>query len=143
MGAKEDLLRDLSRGDASGGIQRIHGALIAAGLKYKGPRNSQTLLYYFRSDGHEVGVAAMRGSPALLSFPSAFWRGRAGLSAALNRASSYHIQPEGFVSSSQYSAGQFRITQASVDTLLSIAQEIIIPEFHAIGPLERRVKTVE
>lgn len=133
MGAKEDLLQDLSRRDTSGGIQRIHTVLIAAGLKYKGSRNSQTLLYYFRSNGHEVGVAAMRGFPPLLSFPATFWRGRDGLNAALSRASSYYIQPEGFVSSSQYSAGQFQITPVSIDTLLSVVREIIIPEARAAG----------
>jgi len=131
MGAKEDLLRDLTRGDASGGVERIHTALIASGLKYKGPRNSQTLFYYFRNGGREIGVAAMRGSPALLSFPAAFWSGRSGLSAALRRASADYIQPEGFISSSQYSAGQFRITPSSIETLLSIVEEIIVPEAQA------------
>lgn len=133
MGAKEDLLRELFREDDSGGIQRIHAVLIASGLKYKGPRNSQTLLYYFRNGGHEVGVAAMRGSPELLSFPAAFWRGRIGLNAVLSRASSYYIQPQGLVSSSQYSAGQLRISSTSIDALLTIAQEIIIPEARAAG----------
>ena len=41
MGAKEDLLQDLTSGDASGGVERIHTALIASGLKYKGPRNTK------------------------------------------------------------------------------------------------------
>ena len=131
MGAKEDLLKDLTRSDTSGGIERIHIALIASGLKYKGPRNSQTLFYYFRNGGWEIGVAAMRGSPALLSFPSAFWSGRSGLSAARSRASAYYIQPDGFISSSQYSVGQFRISHSSIETLLSIVQEIIIPEVRA------------
>lgn len=131
MGAKEDLLQDVVRGDTSGGVERIHTALIASGLKYKGPRNSQTLFYYFRNGGREIGVAAMRGSPALLSFPAAFWSGRGGLSAALSRASTYYIQPDGFMSSSQYSAGQFRITHSSIETLLSIVQEIIVPEARA------------
>ena len=90
--------------------------------------DSQTLLYYFRNGGREIGVAAMRGSPALLSFPAAFWSGRIGLNTALSRASAYYIQPDGFISSSQYSAGQFRITHSSVETLLSIVQEIIAPE---------------
>ncbi len=136
MGAKEDLLQDLSRGDTSGGIQRLHAMLIVAGLKYKGPRNSQTLLYYFRRDGREVGVAAMRSSQllSLLSFPIAFWGQRLGrLSSAHSRASSFYVQPEGPVSSSQYSVAQFKITSASIDTLLSIAQEIIIPEALTAG----------
>ncbi len=41
MGAKEELLQNLSRLDASGGIQRIHTALTSAGLKFKGPSNSE------------------------------------------------------------------------------------------------------
>lgn len=128
MGAKEVLLQDLIRSDNSDGVRRIHTALITAGLKYKGPSNSQTLLYYFRSGGREVGVAAMRGSPALLSFPVAFWRGRNGLSSAFSRASTYYIHPTSAVSSSQYSAGQFLISNSSIETLLSIVEEIIIPE---------------
>lgn len=131
MGAKDDLFQNLSRLDASGGIQRIHSALTDAGLKFKAPSNSQTLLYYFRSGGREIGVAAMRGSPSLLSFPAAFWRGRSSLGIALSRAASFYMEPEGFVSSSQYSAGQLRITPASIETLLSIVNEIIIPEAHA------------
>lgn len=135
MGAKEDLLNEILLFDKSGGVQRIHTALIEAGLKFKGPSNSQTLLYYFRSGGREIGVAAMRGSPALLSFPAAFWQGRGELRNALRQASSFYIEPEGFVSSSQYSAGQLRITPASIDTLLSIVREIIIPEAHAAGAI--------
>lgn len=128
MGAKENLLADFICGDSSGGIERIHNSLIAAGLKYKGPANSKTLLYYFRRNGHEVGVVAMRDSPPLLSFPSAFWSGRPNLRVALNRGASHFIEPEGLVSQSQYSAGQLRITTTSIETLLLIAREIIIPE---------------
>lgn len=133
MGAKEELLQSLLRVDTSGGVWRIHTALTEAGLKFKGPSNSQTLLYYFRSGGGETGVAAMRGSPSLLSFPKAFWSSRASLGTALRRASSYYIEPEGFVSSGQYSAGQLRITAGSIETLLSIVSEIIIPEARAAG----------
>ena len=133
MGAKEILLEDICNSDHSGGIELIHNALIAAGLKYKGPSNSQTLLYYFRRDGNEIGVAAMRGSPALLSFPAPFWRGRANLREAIDKASSYYIEPEGFVSTSQYSAGQLRITTSSLETLLSIVNNVIIPEARTAG----------
>lgn len=133
MGAKEELLGDLLRHDASGGVQRIHAALTDSGLKFKGPSNSKTLLYYFRSSGREIGVAAIRGSPSLLSFPKAFWNGRGSLTTALTGASSFYIEPEGFVSSSQYSAGQLRITAASIETLLSIINNVIIPEARAAG----------
>jgi len=133
MGAKEILLKDLCDSDHSGGTELIHNTLIVAGLKYKGPSNSQTLFYYFRKDGNEIGVAAMRGSPALLSFPSAFWRGRVNLKNAIDRASSYYIDPEGLISTSQYSAGQIRITSSSLETLLSIINDIIIPEAKMAG----------
>lgn len=133
MSAKDDLLSDLARQDASGGVLRLHSALISAGLQFKGPRNSRTLLYFFRCEGREVGVAALRGSPALLSFPSSFWRGRAGLAVAMEKASLYRIETEGFVSSSQYSAGQIRISSASVDLLLSIVADTIIPEAKSAG----------
>jgi len=133
MGAKEILLGDLSRQDNSGGIQRIHDALVGAGLKYKGPSNSQTLLYYFKAERREIGVAAIRGSPAVLSFPATFWRGRSNLSTALNRAASYQVPTEGFISSSQYSAGQLRISTVSIETLLAVVNEIIVPEARSAG----------
>lgn len=133
MGAKEILLKDLCDSDHSGGTELIHNALIAAGLKYKGSSNSQTLLYYFRRDGNEIGIAAMRGSPALLSLPTSFWRGRANLRDAIDKASPYYIEPEGFVSTSQYSAGQLRITTSSLETLLSIINDVIIPEARTVG----------
>lgn len=133
MGAKDELLEYLSRLDTSGGTRRIHTALIEAGLKFKGPANSQTLFYYFRNHGQEIGVAAIRGSPCLLSFPAAFWRGRTALAAALKQGASYYIEPEGFISSSQYSAGQLRITSSSIETLMSIINNIIIIEAQAAG----------
>jgi hypothetical protein len=133
MGAKEDLLEELSRHDISGGTARIHDALIGAGLRYKGPSNSKTLLYYFRREKQEIGVAAMRGSPPVLSFPAPFWQGRSNLNVALNRGAAYRVPTEGFISPSQYSAGQMRISSASIDTLLSIVSEIIIPETISAG----------
>nr|WP_312371741.1 hypothetical protein [Delftia acidovorans] len=133
MNAKEKLLHKLSSLDSSGGIHRIHTALADAGFKYKGPANSQTLLYYFRSGGQEMGIAAIRGSPAVLSFPASFWRGRSSLGAALSKASYFYIEPEDCVSSSQYSAGQLRITTSSIEILLSIINEIIVPEAQEAG----------
>lgn len=135
MGTKEDLLNDLTRRDSSGGIQRAHNALVGAGLKFKGPKNSSTLLYYFRSDGAEVGVAALRGSPSLISFPARFWsQHRASLNLALERFPSY-LRPatEGLVSSSQFSAGQISITSESVETILTVINEVIISEARAAG----------
>ena len=133
MGAKENLLADLVRRDSSGGIERIHCCLIGHGLKWKGPSNSQTLLYYFRSHGKEAGVAAMRQS--IFSFPAAFWMARyAALRRALEGVSSYNKVPaEPAISSSQYSAGQIRIGTATIGQIEDIIRSIIIPEARNAG----------
>jgi hypothetical protein len=133
MGAKEDLLMDLIRKDPSGGVEQIHARLVNYGLKWKGPSNSQTLLYYFRHEGKEIGVAAMRQS--IFSFPAAFWRIRPGvLRRAVERVPSYHlVNPEPAISTSQYSAGQIRISQATTGLIEDIIESIIIPESRNAG----------
>jgi hypothetical protein len=135
MGAKENLLSSLVRKDASGGIQRIHDQLVGHELKWKGPSNSQTLLYYFRQDGREVGVAAMR--QGIFSFPAPFWRTRARLlREALDHVPSYSLIPtEPAISSSQYSAGQIMINHSTIDSIESIIEEIIIPESRRSGAI--------
>ncbi|WP_028763035.1 hypothetical protein [Shewanella colwelliana] len=133
MGAKEELLSSLVAKDTSGGIQLIHDKLVRHELKWKGPSNSQTLLYFFRKNGKEIGVAAMR--QGIFSFPAPFWRTRdTFLREALNRVASYSlIGTEPAISSSQYSAGQIRINQSTIDSIESIIEEIILPESRAAG----------
>jgi hypothetical protein len=127
MGAKEDLLSDIIRKDNTGGVRRIHELLIGCGLKYKGPKNSQTLLYYFRNEGKEVGVAAMRQS--IFSFPATFWSLRAAaLRSALARVPGYQQRAtEPAISSSQYSAGQIAMNQNTISEIESIIRDLIIP----------------
>lgn len=133
MGAKEDLLADLIRKDPSGGVELIHTHLVNQGLKWKGSSNSQTLLYYFRHEGKEIGVSAIRQS--IFSFPTAFWGIRSVvLRRALERVPSYHlVKTEPKISSSQYSAGQIRISQETIDTIKVIIESIIIPEARNSG----------
>lgn len=134
MSAKEDLLKSLSDNDKSGGVDKIHKTLVDSGLKFKGPRNSNTLLYYYRHGNSEIGVAAMRDSPTtLLSLPKNFWENNKKLEVAIKKAHTYHISPTGPISSSQYSSAQFQITATSINTLISIINEIIIPEALAAG----------
>jgi len=133
MSAKEDLLLELVRRDTSGGIQRIHDLLLGHELKWKGPSNSQTLLYFFRQNGKEVGIAAMRSG--IFSFPAPFWRTRAAvLREALNRVPSYClVGTEPAVSSSQYSTGQIRINQSTIAQIEVIVEEIVVPESRRAG----------
>jgi hypothetical protein len=133
MGAKEELLADLSRHDKSGCVQGIHNKLIAHGLKWKGPSNSQTLLYLFRLEGKEIGVAAMRRG--IFSFPATFWRPRANaLKKALDHVSSYQqVATEPAISSSQYSAGQIHISASTAEAIENVIDEIIVPEARKAG----------
>ena len=133
MGAKEDQLASLVRADATGGVQRIHQLLVGSGLKYKGSKESDTLLYLFRKDGKEIGVAALR--KGIFSFPAAFWRSRANkLSEAIAYVGEpYKVATAGFVSSSQYSAGQLRINAASTVRIEVIIRSIVLPEAERAG----------
>jgi hypothetical protein len=143
MGAKEELLASFTRRDTR--IQIVHDALVAINLKFKGPSNSQTLLYYFRVDGEEFGVAAMRCNPsAVFSFPAAFWHHRPTvLSQALSRVSSFNqkeVQPA--ISSSQYSAGQIYINGSTLPVILQIIHEIVVPAAQSSGADLRAVNAV-
>tara|TARA_B110000438_G_scaffold296803_1_gene342062 strand:+ start:305 stop:718 length:414 start_codon:yes stop_codon:yes gene_type:complete len=133
MGAKEELLADISRHDKSGSVQEIHNKLIAHGLKWKGPSNSQTLLYLFRLEGKEIGVAAMRRG--IFSFPATFWRPRTiALKKALDLVASYQkVATEPAISSSQYSAGQIRISESTAKAIENVIEEIIVPEARKAG----------
>jgi hypothetical protein len=133
MGAKEDLVADIVRHDPSGSTERIHNLLVQYGLNWKGPRNSQTLLYYFRLNGKEIGVAAMRRR--IFSFPATFWKPRsAALRGALNLVPTYQqVGTEPAISSSQYSAGQIQVSAATVDAIQSMIESVIVPEANKVG----------
>jgi hypothetical protein len=133
MGAKEDLLADIIRHDQSGSVERIHNLLVQHGLNWKGPRNSQTLLYYFRLNGKEIGVAAMRRG--IFSFPATFWKPRSqALRSALELVPTYQqVGTEPAISSSQYSAGQVRVSAATVDAIQSMVESVIVPEANSAG----------
>lgn len=133
MGTKEDLLAELVRKDPSGSTENIHARLIGHGLKWKGPANSKTLLYYFRSDGREIGVAAMRVS--MFSFPAAFWQSRGTLLARAREMvpEDCWVRPEPAISSSQYSAGQIRIRHTTCGSIEEIIESIVIPEARCSG----------
>jgi hypothetical protein len=133
MGAKEELLSKLTIRDKSGATQRAHEMLIAHELKWKGPSNSETLLYFFKLDGKEIGVAAIRHG--IFSFPATFWRPRASsLHQGLGKVASYmQVDTQPAISSSQYSAGQVRLGEATIDTIEDIIRSIIIPEAKRAG----------
>ncbi|HSW14970.1 MAG TPA: hypothetical protein VLI06_19140 [Solimonas sp.] len=127
MGAKDELLLSLIRTDASGRTQLVHDALLGIPLKFKGSSNSATLLYYFGSTSSQGGIAALRGSPALFSFPKTFWSPRRdALNAALAQFPRHLLLPtEGPVSSSQHSIGQVQITAESIEPLLALITSLI------------------
>nr|WP_156886287.1 hypothetical protein [Pseudomonas alcaliphila] len=133
MGAKEELLSELTSRDESGAVRRAHKKLIAHKLKWKGPSNSETLLYLFKLDGKEIGVAAIRHG--IFSFPATFWQPRASLlNQSLDRTASHmQVDTQPAVSSSQYSAGQIRLTEATIDIIEDIIETIIIPEAKRAG----------
>ena len=133
MGAKEELRDDLIRHDTSGGVERIHNLIIEFGLKYKCSANSYTLRYYFRHEGRDIEVAAMRRS--IFSFPRTFWRPRIALVlSALSRVASYNVIPtEPAISSSQNSAGQIAINRETISEIEAILESVVIPEARRAG----------
>ena len=133
MGAKENLLESIVRKDSSGGVIEIHEKLISLGLKWKGPSNSETLFYFFRSNSKEIGVAAIRQS--IFSFPKTFWNPRGALlSRALNTIPSYQkSQVESGISSSQNSSGQIRINRSTTPNILALIDTLIVNESNKAG----------
>lgn len=133
MSAKDDLLSDLIRSDMTGGVERINQRLIVLGFKCRGAKNSQTLLYVFRSGGKDIGIAALRDG--IFSFPVGFWGSRrAVLQITLNGFKSRHqIALQSGISSSQYSAGQIAIKSDSIEPILQVISTMILSEAKQAG----------
>lgn len=133
MAAKDDLLNDIIRHDPSGGINEIHSLLVGKGFKYRGGGNSQTLLYYFRKNGKEIGIAALR--KGVFSLPATFWRARPrSLATVLGTFKSFHrVEVAPAISSSQFSAGQVAINRDTLPAILAAIETMIIPEAELAG----------
>jgi hypothetical protein len=124
-GAVERMLTE----DSSGRLRRLHDQLVSLGLKTKLPRNTETLLFEaVTSEGERVGLAAIRGGiTEVLSFPRPYWlRHVQQLDASLSAIHPRHfIQTEGFVSSSQYSLRQVRVSGDTVEQLSVIVGALV------------------
>jgi hypothetical protein len=125
MSYKSAAVESLLAADPSGRLRALHDQLVALDLKTKMSSNTDTLLFEaVTSTKERVGVAAIRGgNTEVLSFPRPYWvRHAAELDASLAGVEPRHfVEPEGFVSSSQYSLRQVRV---STDTL-SILHAVI------------------
>jgi hypothetical protein len=101
--------------------------LEAAGLQPLGKSNTGTLLYQCKtSSGVVLDVFAFRIGPALISFPKSYWTTRKTKLSEYLLGFSISDKPatEGFVSTSQYSAGQIKITRNTIEQILVICREV-------------------
>jgi len=137
MGDKEILLEKLVRLDHTGLIPQLHERLIACGLKFKGPKNSRTLLYYVRDrNKKEVGLAALRvESLPIFSLPKTYWIPRyLEVNAALaTLPASSIVDPEEGVSSSQFSMRQISISKDTIVEIERLITELVGKHAQAAG----------
>lgn len=137
MADKENLLAELKREDHTGLLPQIHEALLACGLKFKGPKNSRTLLYYVRDRAKkEVGLAALRvGSGPIFSLPKTYWVPRyQAVNAGLNGLpASAILEPEFGVSSGQFSMRQVAISKDTVAHIEQFIQSIVAAHAKQVG----------
>jgi hypothetical protein len=115
--------------DSTGLLRRLHAQLIDLGLRTRLPSNTDTLPFEaVKPTKERVGVAAIRaGSTDVMSLPRPYWAGHAAeLDAALAEVQPRHfIETTGFVSSSQYSLRQVRISPDTIEHLSSVIADLL------------------
>ena len=115
--------------DPSGRLKQLHDSLIALGMKTRLPSNSETLLFeVVTAKKARIGLAAIRSSHTdVFSFPKPYWVGHAReLHSSLAAIEDYHhVEPEGFVSNSQFSLKQIRISRDTIERLETIVKNLI------------------
>jgi gentisate 1,2-dioxygenase len=127
MTETDTLKNKFTNGLGSARFIEAFSILEASGLRPLGKSNTRTLLYQYRdSSGVVFDIFAFRLGPALISFPESYWlKHKAKLSEYLSLFS-YSDKPilEGFISTSQYSAGQIKMTRNTIDQILAICREV-------------------
>src|SRR4051812_38383303 len=118
MSYKSTAIEALLASDTSGRLRLLHDQLVALDLKIKMPKNTDTLLFEAVTPEKErVGVVARRGeNTEVLSFSKPYWiRHAAELDTSLRGIEPRHkVETEGFVSTSQYSLRQIRVSADTV-----------------------------
>ena len=136
MTYKSTTIESLLAGDPSGRLRALHDQLVGLGLKTKMVRNSDTLLFEaITVERERVGVAAIRGgNTEVLSFPRPYWvRHVSELDDALRTIEERHlVSPEGFVSSSQYSLRQVRVSSDTAAQLQAIVSDLVCRHVRSI-----------
>lgn len=136
MSYKSTAIESLLSTDPSGRLRSLHDQLITLGLKTKMGRNSDTLLFEAITPTKErVGLLAMRGgNTEVLSFPRAYWvRHTAELDSALENIEPRHIvPPEGFISQSQYSLRQVRVSLHTFTYLQTLVSSMVQSHSHSL-----------
>ncbi|QBG36710.1 hypothetical protein [Litorilituus sediminis] len=131
-----DKLKDkFTNGLSSQRFIEIFSTIEESGLQALGKSNTTTLLYQYRDPSGEVlDIFAFRLGPALISFPRSYWlKHKAKLNGYLAQFSEFDKPAlEGFISTSQYSAGQVKITRNTIEQILAICTEVC----HTLSTIE-------
>lgn len=129
MTYKSNAIEALLESDTSGRLRALHDSLVGLGLKTKMVKNSDTLLFEAVTPlKARIGIAAIRGgNQEVLSFPRTYWGQHAvDLRASLQAVEPRHfIEPEGFVSSSQFSLLQVRVSSDTQNHLQATISNLI------------------
>ena len=136
MTYKQTAISEFLSADTSGRTKAIFDLLIEIGLKTKLSKNTDTLLFEAMSKSKgKIGLVALRpGVYTIFSLPRPYWvRHSAEVDKALAPIQTRHfVEPEGFVSTSQYSLRQIKINEETFDNLKAIVRGIVTSKFNDI-----------
>ena len=134
MTYKQTAITEFLSSDASGRTKAIYDHLIEVGLKAKISRNTDTLLFEATSKSKErIGLVALRpGIYSIFSLPRPYWiRHSAEIDKALAAIQTRHfVEPEGFISTSQYSLRQIKINEETFEHLKAIVGGVVSSKFN-------------
>ena len=128
MTVSQQIVEKFTRGIGGARFQEIFDLLEVNHLHPLGKSNSDTLLFQFKGeDGVMHDLLAFRlGPPPVMSFPKSYWLSRA---IKLNKYLddfSFSEKPAitGFISDSQFSAGQIAVSKATQERLIEVCKQV-------------------
>jgi len=137
MTYKQTAINNLLSSDTSGRTKALYDLLIEIGLKTKIGKNTDTLLFEATNRSKEkIGLVAFRpGIYPIFSLPRPYWiRLGTEVDKALATIQPRHfVETEGFVSTSQYSLRQIKISEDTFEHLKDIVSGLISQNFHEIA----------
>ena len=128
MTITEEVVENFCRGLGGSRFRRLFDILEEHGLRPLGKGDTATLLYQrIGNDGETEDIFAFRkSSPHVISFPKSYWISRANTLGDMLDQFSYSEKPtiKGFISESQYSAGQIEFGRNTEERIVELCRRV-------------------